>query len=127
MRFAAKLSLWIDRRDLNQSRLARRIADPSLKLTQVAISEMTRGERKPSLKQGLALARALGLTLDFLADDDQDEPVPALTPDERSALALYQVQGAREGPSFTLAEYARRISAPAVPDRARDRDAAAAR
>lgn len=72
MRFSEKLDKLIDLRHTNQSELSRKTG-----IAQSAISDMTRGERRPYMDQSLLLARALDVPLDYLADDSLDEPPPA--------------------------------------------------
>ncbi len=90
MRFAEKLEREIARRGSSQSKLSRETG-----IHQTAISAMTRNERRPYMDQALQLARALGVPLDYLADDAQDEPPPAsgLGEDERAVLDLYHALG----------------------------------
>src|SRR4051812_46954535 len=85
MRFADKLGKLIEERQTSQTRLMRETG-----IAQSAISAMKRGEQRPYLWQAQKLARALGVPLDYLADDDADDPpAPAvtLTEDERLLLA----------------------------------------
>lgn len=89
MDFPAKLALLIAQRNTSQSRLSRDTG-----LSQSAISLMTKGEQRPYLDQGLRLARALRVSLDFLADDDLDQPPrPELTDDERVIVSVVRAAG----------------------------------
>lgn len=73
----------------NQSELARRTG-----LAPSAINEMAAGRRRPYLDQGFAIARALGVPLDYLADDSQDSPpVPELTAEQKEMLWMLERAG----------------------------------
>lgn len=104
MRFAEKLDYLIELCGTNQSKLMRLTG-----IAQSSISQMTKGGRKPSMEQAFALARALGIPLDYLADDSQDEPPEkALSEDERIALDYYRSARELEGsPSNVLKVLAR--------------------
>jgi transcriptional regulator with XRE-family HTH domain len=67
MRYAEKLYKQMVLRGLNQQKLAR--------LSSISDSEISRilnGKSNPSLEYGRRLARALGISLDYLADDALD-------------------------------------------------------
>lgn len=57
------------------------------------ISKWKADQGEPSAKQALRMARLLNVSMEFLADDDLDEPVPvpsiALADDERAIIDLY--------------------------------------
>jgi transcriptional regulator with XRE-family HTH domain len=103
MRFPDKLDRLIARCGKSQSAIARETG-----IGQSAISAMTRGSRRPFMDQALRLARAVGTSLDYLADDAQDEPPQSsgLPEDERAVVKLYRALGLDE------AEALRRLSAP---------------
>jgi transcriptional regulator with XRE-family HTH domain len=86
MKFAEKLAMLIDRTGVKSAEIAR-----ALKIKPPNVSRMLSDEQKPSLAQGLIIARALGVTVDYLADDAQDEPASGLTPDEQNFLSLYRM------------------------------------
>ena len=49
------------------------------------------GRNLPDLPYGLKISRMLGVTLDYLADETQTEPIPSEIPaEERAILALYR-------------------------------------
>lgn len=68
----------------NQSELSRKTG-----LKQSAISEWLRTDRKPFFHQVVEMAHELKVSLDWLADDAQDEPpVPEFTEDERCIIKV---------------------------------------
>jgi transcriptional regulator with XRE-family HTH domain len=71
MEFSEKLEKMIAEKGITQTALARETG-----IDQSAISAMTLGKRRPYMDQALLLARALGVPLDYLADDSMDEPPP---------------------------------------------------
>ena len=84
MEFPEKLAKLIADSGMNQSRLSRHTG-----IAQSAISEMTVGKRRPYLDQGFRIARAIGVPLDYLADDEaQEPPGPALSDDEEVILKI---------------------------------------
>ena len=87
--FSEKLLKMRDGRGLSQAKLAARAG-----LARSAISDMEKDERRPYMDQALKLARALGIPLDFLADDSLDEPPPSeMTEDERQVIELFRGTG----------------------------------
>lgn len=63
------------------------------------ISKWDGGLGKPSAPAALRIARALGVSVDYLVDDDQDEPIPAASPrseEERRVLWLADQLGFEE-------------------------------
>jgi hypothetical protein len=55
---------------------------------------MTAGKRRPYLDQGLRLAQTLGISLDYLANDDLDEPPGVeFSADERALVSVYRAKG----------------------------------
>ena len=90
-----KLQMLMARHGLNGQKLAR--------LSQVSDSEISRilqGKSRPGLDNAFRLAKAVNVSLDYLADDslDVEPPQPAdhLTPEERKLLAIAQKIGCRE-------------------------------
>jgi transcriptional regulator with XRE-family HTH domain len=95
MELKTKLQLVMARKSLNGQKLAR--------LSQVSDSEISRilqGKSRPGLDNALRLAQAVGVSLDYLADDHLEaEPVhppDSLSPDERKILSLVQKIGCAE-------------------------------
>ena len=90
-----KLQMLMARCGLNGQKLAR--------LSQVSDSEISRilqGKSRPGLDNAFRLARAVNVTLDYLADDslDAEPPQPAdhLSPEERRLLTVAQKIGPSE-------------------------------
>ncbi len=72
----------------NQSELSRKTG-----IAQSAISAMTTGTRRPYGDQVFLIARALGVSADYLLDDALDkmpEGVGGLKPEERSVLTVFR-------------------------------------
>jgi transcriptional regulator with XRE-family HTH domain len=95
MELKQKLQLLMARRGLNGQRLA--------KLSHVSDSEISRilqGKSRPGLDNALRLAQAVGVSLDYLADDRMEtEPAPpedALSSEERKLLGVCQKIGCAE-------------------------------
>src|SRR5262249_23655412 len=95
MRLKEKLQILMARHSLNGQRLA--------KLSQVSDSEISRilqGKSRPGLDNAFRLAKAVNVSLDFLADDSLDMDASSsgdlLSPDERKVLNLTQKIGAAE-------------------------------
>jgi transcriptional regulator with XRE-family HTH domain len=95
MELKIKLQTLMARRGLNGQKLAR--------LSQVSDSEISRilqGKSRPGLDNALRLAQAVGVSLDYMADDTLDaepaEPVDSLSPDERKVLSVVQKIGCPE-------------------------------
>ncbi len=102
MKLKEKLQLLMARAGLNGQKLAR--------LSQVSDSEISRilqGKSRPGLDNAFRLARAVGVSLDFLADDSLDldaaaAPTDNLSADERKILAIAAKIGLNE--TVTLIE-----------------------
>lgn len=95
MKFAEKLFQQMQLQGLNQQKLARR--------SQVSDSEVSRilgGKSQPGLENAFKLSKAVGVSLDFLADDALEEdparPAPILSADERDVNDLVKSLGARQ-------------------------------
>jgi transcriptional regulator with XRE-family HTH domain len=95
MELKIKLKYLMNTRGFNGQKLAR--------LSQVSDSEISRilqGKSRPGLDNALRLAQALGVSLDFLADDNLDavppEPADSLSPEERKILGISQKIGCPE-------------------------------
>jgi transcriptional regulator with XRE-family HTH domain len=90
-----KLQMLMARHALNGQKLAR--------LSRVSDSEVSRilqGKSRPGLDNAFRLARAVGVSLDFLADDSLDaepaKPGDNLSGDEKRILAIAHKMGAGE-------------------------------
>lgn len=83
MKFGEKIVRQLDVMGRSQSWLAREAG-----LAQSAVSEMTKGSRRPYMDQALAIARVLGVSLDYLADDKVSEAPDELTEPELTAVEI---------------------------------------
>src|SRR5579883_2370710 len=95
MKLKDKLQMLMNRHSLNGQKLAR--------LSQVSDSEISRilqGKSRPGLDNAFRLAKAVNVSLDFLADDsldmDANQSGDLMSPDERKVLNLTQKIGAAE-------------------------------
>ncbi len=95
MELKIKLKHLMNSKGLNGQKLARR--------SQVSDSEISRilqGKSRPGLDNALRLAQALGVSLDYLANDTLDseppEPADSLSPEERRILGMIQKIGCSE-------------------------------
>src|SRR6516165_8726430 len=95
MELKIKLKYLMNTRGFNGQKLAR--------LSQVSDSEISRilqGKSRPGLDNALRLAQALGVSLDYLADDrlelEPPEPADTLSPDERKVISIVQKLGSPE-------------------------------
>ncbi len=95
MKLKEKLQILMARHSLNGQKLA--------KLSQVSDSEISRilqGKYRPGLDNAFRLAKAVNVSLDFLADDslemDASQSGDLMSPDERKVLNLTQKIGAAE-------------------------------
>ena len=95
MKLKDKLQMLMTRANLNGQKLA--------KLSEVSDSEISRilqGKSRPGLDNAYRLAKAVGVSLDYLADDTLDhepgQPADALSADERKLLTIIQKIGHSE-------------------------------
>jgi transcriptional regulator with XRE-family HTH domain len=92
MELKDKLQMLMARAALNGQKLAR-----SSKVSDSEISRILQGKSRPGLDNAFRLARSVGVTLDYLADDSMDveppKPEDHLSADERKVLALAQKVG----------------------------------
>ena len=95
MRLKEKLQILMARHSLNGQKLA--------KLSQVSDSEISRilqGKSRPGLDNAFRLAKAVNVSLDFLADDsldmDASQSGDLMSPDERKVLNLTHKIGGAE-------------------------------
>lgn len=96
MRLAEKLPMLMNQRGLKAADLARLTGIPSQRFTEWKDATPDR-PRAPTLAQALRVARALGVSLDYLADDEQDQPpTPAVTDEERVILDMVHTLGVAE-------------------------------
>jgi transcriptional regulator with XRE-family HTH domain len=81
MKIHEKLTKWRELKGLSQAKLGAAVdADSS------RVSRREQGEGRPFGDRVLRMARALGITADFLLDDALDEPTPGLSDDELRIL-----------------------------------------
>jgi transcriptional regulator with XRE-family HTH domain len=87
MKLEEKLHTQMQRLGLNGQRLAR-----SSKVSDSEISRILAGKSRPGLENAFKLARAVGVSLDYLADDSLEvDPLvhkDPVTPEERELLDL---------------------------------------
>ena len=92
MKLKDKLQMLMARHALNGQKLAR-----SSQVSDSEISRILQGKSRPGLDNAFRLARSVGVTLDYLADDslDVEPPQPAdhLSAEERRVLSLAQKIG----------------------------------
>lgn len=88
MDFATKLHRLIGKSDLNQSKLARAIG-----VSPATINEMVNYGKRPYLDQAFPIARKLGVSLEYLADDSLDEPPLPLTKEELHIIDAVRSSG----------------------------------
>jgi len=96
MKLKEKLQMLMARNSLNGQKLAR--------LSQVSDSEISRilqGKSRPGLDNAFRLAKAVGVSLDFLADDNLEmdffsHPTDSVSSEERRILNLAQKIGSPE-------------------------------
>jgi transcriptional regulator with XRE-family HTH domain len=103
MKFPEKLSFWIEKRGLKQAVIAKKAGLTPSTISDMMTAPKGRKLRRPYLDQGLKLARALELDLDFLADDEADEPPAGLTADEQIVLRYYR-SAKRRGVTLEMVE-----------------------
>lgn len=92
--FHVKLARLAQEQRTSRSDLARHLGDVS----KSTVNNWFAGKGEPGLTIGLRIARMLGVTLDYLADEDATEVGPAgaaptLTEDERVILLFYHAMG----------------------------------
>ena len=92
MRFAEKLHRRMLQRGMNQQKLAR-----SSRVSDSEVSRILGGKAQPGLVNAFRLARAVESSLDYLADDAQEDdptrPPATLAPAERDLLEVARELG----------------------------------
>jgi transcriptional regulator with XRE-family HTH domain len=95
MNLQDKLQMLMARHNLNGQRLARRSA-----VSDSEISRILQGKSRPGLDNAFRLAKAVGVSLDYLADDDLDAEPPhpgdLFSPEEKKILSIAQRIGYAE-------------------------------
>lgn len=100
MRFEEKLRKEMLLRGFNQQRLARASG-----VSDSEVSRILAGKSQPGLENALKLARAVGVSLDYLADDSIDSD-PSRAPDslwQRELLDLAEEIGFRNAAQLLMA------------------------
>ena len=94
MDMVEKILTLIDRKGMTQSALERAIG-----LSDGRITKWKNGVGEPTARNAREIARLMGVTVDYLVDDDQAEPVaaPRLTDAEMTALDLVRELGLEKG------------------------------
>jgi transcriptional regulator with XRE-family HTH domain len=90
MRYCDKLQRHCDERGWEQADLWRAI---NKCVSRSTVSNWFNDESRPNMAVGLRIARALALSLDYMADDTQDEPSPALNAAEEEILSISRTMG----------------------------------
>lgn len=99
MKMIEKITLALADRGLTQRGLEQRAG-----LSENRISKWKDGTGEPTARQALLMARLLGLPLEYLVDDDQEEvpaASPGMTADERAVLSYYRAKREAEGEGFS--------------------------
>lgn len=110
MRFIEKIDEWLNRSGWTQGALERQAALPENRISK------WRDVGEPTISQGLRIAKVLGIPLDYLADDTQDEPPPSteLSQDEQLALSFYQEMKRHEGSATVVLKVLARMASEGV-------------
>jgi len=108
MGYTEKLQKLCAMRGLDQTALANQFG-----ISKSSISRILSGSQEPKLRLAYDLARALGVTLDYLVDDSPEvgpsEQFVMVSEDEVTILKIVRLLG-------TEAAYNRLLNAPAAPD-----------
>lgn len=101
MKYQQKLIRLCSKKGWDQADLMRavRSASPDAKASRQTVSNWFSGRTKPDISTGLWVARTLGVSLDYLADDTLDEPPKPegeLTELQRRILWLVGQMGEKE-------------------------------
>lgn len=110
MEFPEKLRDLLDSRRMAQADLGAAVG-----LQQSRISKWVNGKGEPSLSQGLLLARALKVPIEYLADDKADKPSPELSEAERLILETVRALGLEKGATIRALHEAARWKDHPVP------------
>lgn len=95
MRYAEKLYQQMVQKRFNQQRLAQASG-----VSDSEVSRILNGKSQPGMENAFKLARALGISLDYLADDaldsDPAKPSDPISPEEREILEIAKGLGHRQ-------------------------------
>jgi transcriptional regulator with XRE-family HTH domain len=99
MTLGMKLKRLAKARGMSREEILEAVAAQGVDLSKSALGNYFADINKPQLDVALALARALGVPLDYLADEGQAEPPASkdeLAADEVAVLSHYRVQRRKE-------------------------------
>jgi transcriptional regulator with XRE-family HTH domain len=103
MEFSTKLRVYRQRARLSQEELGELVD-----VSQNQVSRWERGEGTPNIHQGLAIAHAIGVRVEFLVDDALDEQPPGLDEGERSLIRMFRAM--RDAGALDADEAMRRLA-----------------
>lgn len=90
MKFHAKLKTLCGRKNWNQADLCRALSGV---VSESIVSDWFKAKRRPTMDVALMVAKALNVSLDYLADDNMDEPVIDTNAEEAEILAIVRRLG----------------------------------
>ncbi len=106
MTYDKKLITICDSRGWDQAALWRAVG----RVSKTTVSNWWNGASRPDMDTALVVARVLGVPLDYLADDNQDEIPKPLSQDEELALDLYRSAREHEGSATVVLKVLARLA-----------------